>query len=88
MVVMRTDDYNKLTKAISTTNTDASTVASIFLESNVTNNGIQSEFLSGHGPQFVSNFYVAVCGTLGVNKFTTSEDHSQTNARRDVLTLL
>lgn len=78
-----TDRYTKLTKAIQTSKTNDTTVASIFLEHSVANYGIPFELLTKNGSQFVSKFFLAVCITLRVNYITNTEYYPQTNGQAE-----
>lgn len=56
-VVVMTDRYTNLTKPIQTTNTNANTVARIFIEYWVASFGIPYKVVTDNGPQFVAKFF-------------------------------
>lgn len=66
-----TDLSTKLTKAILTTKSNATTAARIFLGRLVANYGILFKLPSDNSPQLVSRFFVAVCGLPRMNTIGT-----------------
>lgn len=64
--VVTTYHYTELTKAILTTELNATTMALTSLEHLMANYGIPSKLLNNNGPQIVAKFFVALCSTLRV----------------------
>lgn len=78
-VVLMTNRYINLSKAIPTNGISATTVARIAFERRVANYGISIKPVNDSGSKFVSKFFEMVCGTLGVNNNTTIEHMPQTS---------
>lgn len=78
-----TDRYTKLTKDVPTSSTRATTIARIFIEHRVSNNGFSSKVLTNNGPLFSSKPFTSVCTTLGVNNLATAEYHPQTDSQEE-----
>lgn len=76
-----TDRYTKLIKAILTIKPSATTVARVFFEHWLANDGILCTLPTNYGPQSMSRCFVAVCSTLGVNNITTTVDHPPSNGQ-------
>ena len=82
-VVVLTDRYSKLTRAIPTGKTTATTVATIFVDHWVIPYGIPNYVLTDNGPQFVAKFFASVCLALGVKHVTTTAYHPRTNGQTE-----
>lgn len=70
LVIM--ERYTKLTKAILTTKSNASTDACIILKKCLKNYGIPTKLITDSGPQLVSKFFVSVYFTPRIDGITTS----------------
>lgn len=80
-LVVMMDGYEKLTNTISTTKSNSTTVAGIFLEYWVANYRISSTLPIDNRHRFASQLYVAVRRTLVMKNITTTEHHTQTNVQ-------
>lgn len=60
-VVVMTNRFSKLTEAIWTTKTTATTVATIFINDWVANYGIPSKIMTDNSPQLTSKFFQEIC---------------------------
>lgn len=80
-IIVMTDRFSKLTKALPTAKTTATTVATTSLEHWVANFGILSKVVTDNGPQFTSKFFAALCTQLGIKAMTTTEYHPQANGQ-------
>lgn len=85
-VLVMMDSYTKLTEAIPTTNTDAPTVACIFLDCRAAYYDILCRNLIENGAQFVSKFSFAVCSTIRVESSPSLITAHEPVVRRDFLT--
>lgn len=63
-VVVTTDRYTKLKRAISTSSITATTIGRSLLEHWVSNYGISPNVLAENGPQFFSKIFALRCSTL------------------------
>lgn len=66
------------------TKTKAIHVADVFIDNWIILYGISNYLLSDYGPQFVSKFFGAICGFLGVKQLTTTAYHPQTNGQTEL----
>ena len=82
-VLVITDRFSKLTRAIPLGSTTASSVAKAFLEHWVYVYGVPNYLLTDNGPQFAAKFFDTVCGMLGVKHFFTTAYHPQTNGQAE-----
>ena len=82
-VVVITDRYSKLTRAVPTAKITAPVVAAVVLEHWVIPYGIPNHILSDNGSQFVSKFFSALCAFLGAKLTTTTAYHPQTNGQTE-----
>lgn len=80
-VVIITDRYSKLTRAIKTSKTAAAHMANIFLDHWIVSFDISSYLLTDNGTRFRSKFFASICGYLGVKHLTTTAYHPQTNGQ-------
>lgn len=74
-VVIITDRCSKLTRAIASTKTSTSCVATILFDNQIVPNGIPSFLLNPNGPQFVDNLIWKSCPELKVRHLTRTEYH-------------
>ncbi|CAN8062790.1 unnamed protein product [Agarophyton chilense] len=90
VVLVITDRFIKLTRALPVRKTTATDVATAFLSHCVYPYGTLLYLLMDNGSQFVSKFFSQVCATLGIKYVTTTAYHPQTNdqAERFKCTLL
>jgi len=82
-VIVITDRYSKLTRAIPVASITAPHVASIFVDHWVIPYGIPEQILSDNGKQFVSKFFAALCAFLGAKLTTTTAYHPQCNGQTE-----
>ena len=82
-VLVITDRFTKLTRAVPLGSTKAPAVAQAFLENWVYVYGAPNFLLTDNGPQFVAKFFEAVCALLGVRHFMTTAYHPQTNGQTE-----
>lgn len=73
LLVVMTEKYKKLIRAVPVEKSSATTVARIILVHQVTNYSFPSKLLNDNGPQFVSKLFVAVGSTLGMIIITITE---------------
>lgn len=80
-IVAVTEQFSKLTNAIPTAKTTATTVATFVLEHCVSSFDIPRKVWTGKGPQWSSKFVPAICTQLVVEMITTNRYHHKTNER-------
>jgi len=78
-VLVITDRFSKLTKCVALRYITAISVASAIIDAWVACYGPPDRILSDQGPQFMSNFFVAVMKVLGTETVRTTAYHPQTN---------
>ena len=64
-VLVMTDRYSKLARAVALSKTTAPHVAAAFLNDWVFPYGIPNTVLTDNGPQFIAEFFEFVCATIG-----------------------
>lgn len=74
-----TNEYSELTPAVPVQKITAPHVALVVLERCIIPYGIPNTIMTGNGPQFVSNFFAALCASLQTKLVSTTEYHPQTN---------
>jgi len=74
-----TDRFAKLTKCVALRRMTAMSVASAIIDAWVSAYGPPDRILSYQGPQFMSNFFIAVLKMLGIETVRTTPYHPQTN---------
>jgi len=74
-----TDRFAKLTKFAALRQITAMSVASAIIDAWVSAYGPLDRILSDKGPQFMSNFFIAVMKMLGIETVRTTAYHPQTN---------
>jgi len=74
-----TDRFAKLTMCVALRQMTAISVASAIIDASVSAYGPPDRILSDQGPQFMSNFFIAVMKMLGIETVRTREFHPQTN---------
>lgn len=79
LIVVMTNFYSKLMRAISTSKTSSTHVADVFLDNWVVQSGISEFVLAYNGPQITSKFSTMLCIDLEVMHLTTTVYHPQTN---------
>lgn len=80
-IVMITDKYSKLTRAIPNSKILSTHMSNIFLDHWIIPFGIPSYLLTDNGPQIVRKLFATVCGSLVVKHVTTTAYHPQTNCQ-------
>lgn len=80
-IMVVTNGFSKLPKAIPTSNAAAKTAANIIANDWVASFGITSKCLTDNGPQFTTSFFHAIREELRVRPSTTTEYHSQANGQ-------
>lgn len=78
-IVILTDRYSKLTRAIPTKSITAAHVGNILLEVWIIPNGILERILTDNGPHFVEKCFNDACVALGTQLMTTTTCHPRTN---------
>jgi len=76
-----TDRFAKLTKCVALRRITAMSVASAIIDAWVSAYGPPDRILSDQGPQFMSNFFIAVMKMLGIETVHTTAYHPQTNGQ-------
>lgn len=84
-ILVVTDRFTKLVKAIQIKGGSAADVAKAFLEHWVFNFGPPSELISNNVRQFTSKFIQEVCRNLTIHNAFTTTCHSQSNAQEERL---
>ena len=82
-ILVITDRFSKMTRAIPMRSTTAASVAQAFLDNWVYPYGVPSYLVTDNGPQFASKFFEAVCTMLGVQHYLTTAYHPQTNGQSE-----
>jgi Integrase zinc binding domain/Integrase core domain len=80
-LVINSDRFSKLTRAVPVRNVTAETVEIAFFNEWRSLYGIPLVLLSDNSPQFASRFFQAVCATVVVEQLFTSTYHPQTNSQ-------
>lgn len=70
-----TDKFGKLTRAIPVPKITAPHVATVVLENLIKPYGIPIVISNNNGRQFVSEFFAALCASLGTQLVATTEYH-------------
>lgn len=78
-----TDRYSKLTRAVPLRSTTAHAVAQAFCDHWVFAYGPPAYLLSDNGQQFTAKHFQAVCQTLGIKNLFTAAYHPQTNGQAE-----
>jgi len=76
-----TDRFAKLTKCVALRRITATSLASAIIDACVSAYGPPDRILSDQGPQFMSNFFIAVMKMLGIETVRTTAYHHQTNGQ-------
>lgn len=79
MILVMSDRFTKLTRALPLWETTALVVASTFVDYGVGAYGVPDTVLTKNGPQFASLFFQGVMGMLGIIPNYTTPYHRQTN---------
>ncbi|CDF32213.1 unnamed protein product [Chondrus crispus] len=82
-ILVITDRFTKLCRAIPLRTTQAQQVAQTFLDAWVYPYGMPDTLLTDNGPQFTAKFFEAVCGLLGIRHVLTTAYHPQTNGQAE-----
>ena len=82
-VLVITDRFSKLVRAIPMKSTTAPQVADAFIEHWVIPYGMPRHMLTDNGPQFIAKFFEAVCLLLKTKHVTTTAYHPQTNGQAE-----
>ena len=82
-VLVMTDRFTKLARAIPLKSATAKVVAETFLESWIFPYGIPDIVLTDNGPNFVSKFFEHLNSLLGTKHLTTTAYHPQTNGQAE-----
>lgn len=80
-VIVVTDRYLKMKRAIPTSNRTAAYILKVSLDQWILSYGTSDYMLTDNGPQFVSMFFSRLCGVLGLNHLTKTAYHSQMNGQ-------
>jgi len=80
-ILVITDRFAKLTKCVALRRIAAMSVASAIIDAWVFACGPPDRILSDKGPQFMSNFFIAVMKLLGIETVRTTAYHPQTNGQ-------
>jgi len=80
-ILVITDRFAKLTKCVALRRITAMSVASAIIDAWVSAYGPPDRILSDQGPQFMSNFFIAVIKILGIETVRTTAYHPQTNGQ-------
>lgn len=81
-IVLVTDNYRKLTRAMKVSKIAAPVVAKLFLNDWIKLYGIYSSLLSNNGPQFFSKFSRSFFSSTGKKLKTTTAHHPQTKGQK------
>ena len=82
-ILVITDRYTKMCRAIPLRTAQAPQVAQAFLDSWVYPYGMPDTVLTDNGPQFTAKFFESVCGLLGIRHVLTTAYHPQTNGQAE-----
>ena len=80
-LLVMTDRYTKLTKAVALKRITADTIAQAFVTHWVFSYGAPSYVLSDNGPQFTSRFFRETCRLVGASNLFTTTYHPRTNGQ-------
>jgi len=80
-ILVITDRFAKLTKCVAFQRMTAMSVASAIIDAWLSAYGPPDWILSDQGPQFMSNFFIAVMRMLGIETVRTTAHHPQTNGQ-------
>jgi len=80
-ILVITDRFAKLTRCVALRRTTSMSVASAIMDAWLSAYGPPDRILSDQGPQFMSNFFIAVMKTLGIETVRTTAYHPQTNGQ-------
>jgi len=80
-ILVITDRFSKLPKCVALRRITAMSVASAIIDAWISCYGPPEFILSDQGPQFMSNFFIAVMKMLGVETVRTTSYHPQTNGQ-------
>jgi len=78
-ILVITDRFAKLTKCVALRRNTAMSVASAITDASVSAYGPPDRIVSDQGPQFMSNFFIAVMKMLGIETVRTTAYHPATN---------
>ena len=82
-ILVITDRYSKLARAIPMNKTTAPFVAAAVLNNWIFCYGIPNTILTDNGTQFISEFFKTVCHIMGIRRKTTTAYHPQTNGQAE-----
>ena len=82
-ILVITDRFTKMCRAIPLRTAQAPQVAQAFLDSWVYPYGVPDTLLTDNGPQFTAKFFESVCGLLGIRHVLTTAYHPQTNGQAE-----
>ena len=82
-ILVITDRYTKLARAIPLATTTAPVVAEAFLDYWVYPYGMPNYLLTDNGTQFVSKFFETICSYLGIKHLTTTAYHPECNGQAE-----
>jgi len=80
-ILFITDRCAKLTKCVALRRITAMSVASVIIDAWLSAYGPPDRILSDQGPQFMSNFFIAVMKILGIETVRTTAYHPQANGQ-------
>lgn len=84
-VLVMTDRYSKLTKAVPTSKTTASHIVSLSMDNRIMQSDIKTHVLAGNRTQFVGKFFKSLCAFSGTKHLTIPAHHPQTNGQTERL---
>jgi len=82
-ILVITDRFAKLTKCVALRRITTMSVASAIIDAWVSAYGPPDRILSDQGPQFMSNFFIAVMKMIGIETVRTTANHPQTNEQAE-----
>ena len=82
-ILVITDRYGKLCRAIPLKKTDSTTVAASMLNNWFYPYGLPDTLLTDNGSQFISAFFEYVCSVLGIKRIGTTAYHPKTNGQTE-----
>lgn len=82
-VLVITDRYTKLARAVAMSKTTAPHVSSTFLSHWVFPYGVPTSVLTDNGPQFIAEFFEFLCATIGVKRVAITAYHAQSNGQTE-----
>ncbi len=82
-ILVITDRYSKLSRAIPMAKTTAPHVAAVFMNNWVFPYGVPKSILTDNGPQFIAEFFEFVCAVIDIKRIAITAYHAQTNGQTE-----